>query len=168
MDDAVRDAGRVLEHTPLWAYALLGLLVVLGIRRMRERATSLAGLLITPSAFLIWSLWSAVSFWMDEQSGFSLLIWPLALSMGLGSFAGFRASPMRRQGELIVRAATILPLLVYVGIFAFRYALEVWSALVPERRALAQALAVLVSGFMAGRTLGDFAFAARLGNEPEA
>jgi len=168
MDDAVHHAGQVLEPTPLWAYVLLGLLIVLGIRRMRERATSLAGLLITPGAFLIWSLWSAVSFWMDEQSGFSLLIWPLALSMGLGSFAGFRASPMHRQGALIVRAATILPLLVYVGIFAFCYALEVLSAFVPERRALAQALAVLVSGFMAGRTLGDFAFAARLGTEPEA
>ena len=168
MSDFVFYAGLLLGHTPLWAYGLLALLIILGVRRLRERKSSLAGLAITPGAFLIWSLWSAAVFWSREQSGFSALAWPLALSMGLLSFRWVRPSPMRWEEGGLVRAATVMPLLVYVGIFAFRYGLEVWSGFVPERQTLTQALAVLVSGFMAGRTLGDFALAARLRAQNEA
>lgn len=168
MSDIFFHVGLVLGHTPLWAYGLLALLIVLGVRRLKERKTSLAGLAITPGAFLIWSVWSATVFWIGERSGFSALAWPLALSMGLLSFRWARPSPMRWQEGGLVRAATVMPLLVYVGVFAFRYGLEVWSGFVPERQALTQALAVLVSGFMAGRTVGDFMLAVRLRAQSQA
>lgn len=44
---------------------------------------------------------------------------------------------------------------VYLGVFSFRYGLEIWAGFFPDRGFIAHILAVTVSGFMAGRTLGD-------------
>ncbi|MFN7026520.1 MAG: hypothetical protein ACK4QP_18800 [Pseudorhizobium sp.] len=54
------------------------------------------------------------------------------------------------------------PLLFYVSVFFFRYGLEIRAGFLPERALTAQAIAVILSGYMAGRTIGDLGVAMRL------
>lgn len=155
--------GIVLEQTPVWVWAVLALLLFLGARRLRPRATTLLMMSAAPAVFLAWSLVSAATFWRGEGGWFAAGLWPLSLLLGLVSFRLLPASPVHWVDDArLVRPATAGPLIVYVSVFLFRYGLEIWSGFFPERQFLSSTLALLVSGYMAGRTIGDLAFAARL------
>jgi hypothetical protein len=155
--------GLVLGQTPVWAWIVLLGLVVLGVRRLRSRPTSLLMMSATPVVFLIWSLVSTVTFVRGDGGWFAALLWPACVLLGLCSFRLVGAdSVVWVDQSRLVRPGTVGPLLVYLGVFLFRYSLEVWSGFAPERLFLTRVLAVLVSGYMAGRSLGDLWFAARL------
>lgn len=96
-------------------------------------------------------------------AGAAVCLWLACLLAGLLSFR-LIGPP---QGEWIdsqrfLRVGSPDPLIVYVGIFFFRYGLEIWAGFFPERALIAHAMAVTVSGYMAGRTVGDLWLAMRL------
>lgn len=162
MSDALFYAGIVLRHTPLWAYAVLTLLVILGLRRLGDRSVSLSAMALTPMVFFCWSVIGAIAFWLGDGGWAAIGLWPVCVLAGLGSFRLVGPPPVIwLGGDRFSRPGTAGPLLVYLGVFFFRYGLEIWAGFHPERRYLAHALAVVVSGFMAGRTLGDLWFAVR-------
>ena len=79
-------APRVLAGTPPWVWAVLGLLIFLGVRRLRPKRTRLGVAALAPAAFVIWSLSGVAAL---ARSG----------TTGLGHRAQARA-PRRDQGEL--------------------------------------------------------------------
>jgi len=163
MSEILFYAGIVLRHTPVWAWGVLLLLVFLGARRLRARPTTLLMMSATPAVFLTWSLVSAVTFSRADGGWFAIGLWFALVLLGLASFRLVGPTPVRWLDQTrLVRPASAGPLIVYLGVFLFRYALEIWSGFFPERAFLTSALAILVSGYMAGRTVGDLAFAARL------
>lgn len=163
MSETLFYVGVVLRHTPFWAWAVLSLLVFLGIRRLRTRTTTLLMMSVAPAIFMGWSLVSAVTFWRGDGGWLAAGLWPSLLLLGLASFRLLEASPVRWVDDArLVRPGTAGPLTVYVSVFLFRYGLEIWSGFFPDRQFLTSTLALLVSGFLAGRTIGDLWFAAHL------
>jgi hypothetical protein len=163
MDDALFYAGLILSKTPAWAYLVLVALCVLGGRRLTSRPASPVGLAIVPAIFLFWSVVGTFAFVSVSGVLTALCIWVSSLAAGLFSFRVI--GPPR--GEWIdrhqfLRAGSWGPLLVYVSIFIFRYGLEIWAGFSPVRALTANATAVILSGYMAGRSVGDLWQAMRL------
>lgn len=163
MSNALFYPGIVLEKTPAWAYLVLVLLCILGIRRLTSRPTSISGLAIVPTVFLVWSVIGAYVF--GRASG-TLTAFSLWLACSMAGLLSFRlvGPPKGRwiNSQQFVRDGSSGPLIVYLGIFFFRYGLEIWAGFIPEQAQMAHGLAVTVSGFMAGRTLGDLWLAVTL------
>jgi hypothetical protein len=152
----------VISRTPVWVWLVLALLCLLGVRRLRTHGTSPWGLVITPAVFLTWSFIGAVSFGDALGLWAALACWAACIAVGLLSFA--LVGPPRSEWvdeHRIVRPGSIGPLSVYLAIFGLRYGLEIWAGFFPERATLAAALALILSGFMAGRTTGDLGLALR-------
>ena len=146
----------VIRQTPLWAWLVLALLCVIGVRRLRTRPTSVWGLVITPTVFLCWSLIGAVSFGQAFGLLVAMAAWIACIAVGLVSFRLVGPPQTKWIDERrVVRPGSYGSLIVYLSVFAFRYGLEVWAGFFPERAGLADALALIVSGYMAGRTAGD-------------
>ncbi|MBX9615885.1 MAG: hypothetical protein K2X25_09850 [Caulobacteraceae bacterium] len=163
MSEALFYVGLVLRQTPFWVWAVLSMLVFLGIRRLRTRTTTLLMMSVTPGIFLVWSLVSAVAFWRGDGGLLAAGLWPSFLLLGLASFRLLGASSVRWvDDDRLVRPGTAGPLAVYVSVFLFRYGLEIWSGFFPDQQFLTSTLALLVSGYMAGRTIGDLWFAVHL------
>lgn len=163
MDNALFYAGLILSKTPAWAYLVLVALCLLGGRRVTTRPTSPGGLAIVPIVFLSWSVVGALAFGSVAGALTAACFWVSSLAAGLLSFRVIGPP----HGEWVdrqrfLRTGSLGPLLVYVGIFFFRYGLEIWAGFSPERALTAQAMAVILSGYMAGRTIGDLWLAIRL------
>ncbi len=153
----------VLKRTPPWAYGVLVLLLILGARRLRSQTISLWALSITPAVFFTWSVAGAVNFGLNDGGSLAFLLWPASLMVGLASFRLVEPSPLQWIDQhRLIRPGTAGPLLVYLGVFFCRYGLEVWAGFVPQRSLLAHMLGALLSGYMAGRTAGDFWLASRM------
>ena len=163
MDNALFYAGLILSKTPTWAYLVLVALCVLGSRRLTCRPASPVGLTIVPAVFLSWSVVGAFAFGNISGVLTALCFWVSSLAAGLFSFRVI--GPPRgdwTDRHQFLRAGSWEPLLVYVGIFFFRYGLEIWAGFSPKRALTAHATAVVLSGYMAGRTIGDLWLAIRL------
>ena len=145
--------GLVLSNTPWWAFAILALLVVLGVRRLKTRVRSLRVAFAIPSVFFIWSLFNVAAYSRDH----SLLVGSLTL-IGLLVAGWFSArlyssetGELQEDGRFLFRG-TPEPLITYMAIFVIRFGLEVWEGFVPAAAVTAGALAISLSALMAGRT----------------
>ena len=163
MDDALFYAGLILSKTPAWAYLVLLALCLLGSRRTASRPTSAVGLSVVPIVFLSWSLVGALAFGSVSGALTAASLWASSLVAGLLSFRVIGPPPGEWiDGRQFRRTGSWGPLVVYVGIFFIRYGLEIWAGFSPEHTQTAHAIAVILSGFMAGRTIGDLWLAIRL------
>lgn len=145
--------GLVLSNTPWWAFAILTLLIVLGVRRLKTRVRSLGMAFITPAIFFVWGLSNVAAYSRDH----SPLIGSLTLVGGLA--AGWLSARLysSETGELqddrrFLFRGTPEPLITYMAIFVIRFGLEVWEGFVPAAAATAGGLAISLSALMAGRT----------------
>jgi membrane associated rhomboid family serine protease len=75
-------ASQIATGAPPWVYALLVVLIVLGLRRVRTREVPVAVALIPAAAFLIWSLFGAWSFGTVAGGGIALLTWLAGVAVG--------------------------------------------------------------------------------------
>jgi len=143
----------VLAGTPWWAFALLALLVFLGVRRLKTRVRSLGLALAAPVAFLVWGL-SNVAIYSQAHSpligGVTLVVLFAGGWASAGLFSSERAEP---TGDGRFRfCGTPEPLITYMTVFVIRFGLEVWQGFEPAVAALAGALAIAVTALVAGRT----------------
>ena len=167
MDDIVLYLGIVLRETPVWAYGVLVILVLLGLRRLRTRHRSLLSASIAPGVFLVWSVSSAIGFGVLNGWFLTTALWCLFLAGGLASFRFFGPSPVRWvSGNEFLFAGTPGPLIFYMSVFFARYSLGVWAGFQPQHVTIASAVALAISGFTAGRTSGDFIFLNNLRPRP--
>lgn len=146
---------RILGGAPWWVFPLLGLLVWLGMLRLKPRVVAPARLLVTPAVFLGWG----VSGLIAKPLPFSLLVTMWLVGVTLGALPGAAAAPIdamwvdRQQNRLFVPGGWAT-LVIGVSEFMVRYALAVSAAIQPDWRlpvALAEAVA---SGLAAGYFLG--------------
>lgn len=147
----------IATRTPWWAYALLALLAYLGLRRLRQKRSSLVKAGLAPSAFAAWSVLTALSLARDNGPALVSAIWIT------GALLGAATGPIRLVPRPVmvsrthfVFAASAVPLIAYMTIFWTRYALEVWAAFDPTKARPLALAALAISASTAGRTVGDF------------
>ena len=145
--------GLVLAGTPWWAFAVLALLVFLGIRRLKTRVRGLGAALAAPVAFGAWGLFNVASYSQDHSPivGVSTLVLLFAAGwISTGLYAGERAD-LTSDGRFLFHG-TPEPLITYMTVFSIRFGLEVWEGFVPAAAPLAGGIAIGLSAFVAGRT----------------
>lgn len=151
-------APRVLAGTPPWVWAVLGLLIFLGVRRLRPKRTRLAVAALAPAAFVIWSLSGVAALARSGPTGLVLGVWAAALAAGALTFLLHRGPrPAHLGGGVFAFQASVTPLLLYMTVFWARYALGVWAVLEPARAFELGLVATAISAATAGRFLADFA-----------
>ncbi len=143
---------EILFGTPAWVYLLFALLLMLGVSQLRARSVPVQRIWRTPVVFIIWGLCGLAM----RNSGMlaSLLPWLIAASIGLlAGLARRNTLPIDPARGLVMRPASVLPLLRNVSIFAAHYALNVAAAFHPDEPGIMQvdmALAGIFAGFFLG------------------
>lgn len=143
----------VLAETPWWAFAVLALLVFLGVRRLKTRVRSLGLALAAPVAFLVWGLANVATYSQTHSpliGGVTLVVLFAAGWVSAGTFSSETAEPTG-DGRFLFHG-TPEPLITYMTVFVIRFGLEVWQGFEPAVAALAGALAIAVTALVAGRT----------------
>lgn len=146
-------AAIVFRETPWWAFAVLALLFLLGIRRLKTRVRGLGAAFAAPVAFGVWGLFNAASYSQDHSPivGLSTLVLLFAAGwMSTGLYAGEKAD-LTSDGRFLFHG-TPEPLITYMTVFSIRFGLEVWEGFVPAAASLSGGLAIGLSAFVAGRT----------------
>lgn len=159
---------EILRHTPPWVWAVLALLVALGLAQLRPRDVpvwqpvvlplALGGLgLSTLAPQLQAHPWSALP-WLAGLAGSAALGWRIGAPAG----AHWR-EPTRR----LHRPGSASPLAAMLGVFALKYAAGVAVVLAPQaaaRPAVVAGLALLsgvVAGYWGGRAAALLALVPR-------
>ena len=149
---------QILRNTPAWVFAVFGLLLYLGCRRLRPRRISLCRSMAAPATFFVWSAWSAIAAVSAGREGWiAAPLWLAAFLAGWWSCRvriGGAAPQYLGQGEFLF-AATVVPLVAYMALFWTRFGLEVWAAFEPHRAAALLLVGLAISAGTAGRTWGD-------------
>lgn len=141
----------VLSHTPLWAYALLALLILLGLQARKPRTMTFGRLLLLPIVFIVWGLSSLV---LGPLPTTALLV-ARALAAAIAFAFGWFIPPMRRitvdpSSNLILVPGSNFPLLRNVVIFMTKYVLIVTIVITqgdPTLRLVDAAISGAISGY---------------------
>lgn len=145
----------VLNETPWWAFAVLALLIFLGVQRLKPRVRPLASSFVAPVAFFVWGLFNANAY---GQAQTPLLAGSILFGMMAAGWLSWRLVPSDiatlQPDNRFLFPATFEPLITYLCVFAVRFGLEVWAGFHPDVRPLAGGLAIGVSALVAGRTAG--------------
>ncbi len=150
---------EIIRHTPPWAWAILAVLIALGLRQMREHAISRARLTFAPLALGAYSLVGAASAfgWRAPV----LITWAAGMA---GAVAANRALRWPRDVRPASEGGFVLggsawPLVLMLAVFLLRYVAGVAHALHPASSsapgfALPMALGYgLLSGVFLARAL---------------
>lgn len=145
-------ASHVATGAPIWVYALLAGLVVLGVRRLRTRELPVVVALIPSAAFLIWSIIGAAAFARHAGVPLASAAWLGGAIVGVAS-AVLLAEPRgeRLPGGRVRQPGSWLPLLSYLGVFVVRFACGAWAAIVPAQANTATAIGIAVSAVVTAR-----------------
>ncbi len=143
----------VLAETPGWAFAVLGLLVFLGVRRLKSRVRSLGLALVAPVAFLIWGLSNVAAYGQAHSPivGGATMIALFAAGWASARLFSSETAEPTEDGRFLFHG-TPEPLITYMTVFIIRFGLEVWRGFEPAAAALAGGLAIGVTALVAGRT----------------
>jgi hypothetical protein len=153
----MRIVGITLAHTPVYVWAVLALLVVLGVRRLRPRQTHLAKAALAPAGFFIWSMATAALMFGRLDAWAVVACWGIPFAAGAASGrVRTVARPKHVSGWVFIYSASLQPLAFYMLLFAARYGLGIWAGFVPSAADVSALLGLSLSAFTAGRTLGDF------------
>ncbi len=151
---------QILSHTPVWVWGLLAALVALGWSQTRQRQVAPARLLLLPLGLCGLGLWSmAPSF---RALPLAALVWLVAGGAGLLLLAGRPAQAGATWLPAVQRLqlpGSWMPMLLILGIFSLRYAVQVGLAMHPSWRSAPWVLLPLalfyggLSGLLLGRAL---------------
>ena len=124
---------QVLKNTPVWVWAILVTLIVLGANQLRTRVVSRYSVLIAPVAFLLVGMLAA------GRGSVGLAAWALAL-LAAAAFtffvwrptAGARYTPSTDRLNL---PGSVIPMLLMLAMFLLNYVINVAHAINPALRA---------------------------------
>ena len=150
---------QLLAQTPIWVWVLLVFLITRGIAAMKPGETSLGKLLIVPTLFTVWGIWSISTRYGAAPAAWGEWLAGIAVGMGLGWLLLRRATlRINPSTGALWRSAdySLLPLLLVT--FLVKYGFEVAFAVSP---ALAgnggfSAAYLLSSGLFTGIFIGKY------------
>lgn len=143
----------VLSGTPWWAFAILALLIALGIRRLKTQVRSLRQAFVVPSVFFVWGLFNVAAYSQEFSPVVGWLTLSGFIAVGWASTRLYSSETAAVQDDGRFRfRGTPEPLITYMAIFVIRFGLEVWEGFVPAVAPTAGGLAIALSALMAGRT----------------
>lgn len=154
-------AGQILAHTPPVVWALLALLVALGLAQTRERRMTVTRATVLPLAMMALSLWGTASLFGHAHLLLVGASWIGAAAItfaAVGRTAPPRAAAFDAATRTLVAPGTWASLALMLGVFALRYATNVALAIHPALAmdtlfATAVALACgLLTGAFGGRS----------------
>ncbi len=150
----------ILQGAPLWVWALLALLLFLGIRSLRTRSVPVASLVALPLAFFGLSISNLLP--LDHLTPLRVGVWVAALAVG--TIPGwFVIRPHRiavdRSRRRITVPGSVVPLLFMLAAFAGGFYFGYLFARYPELKTdpatlvLASTYRGLMSGYFLGQTI---------------
>jgi hypothetical protein len=124
---------QIFTKIPLFVWPLLVVLLVGGLRARKTSAVPLAVLLLIPSIFFIWSLFSFFGKYMTDP--LAMLLWPICL--GLGFFIGFLHMKrlklqFDKQKKKVVMPGSWIPLILSMSIFTSKFSVGMMSSILPH------------------------------------
>ena len=123
----------IFTHTPIWVWLLLTGLCVLGLQQTRTRQISLQRVLILPCVMLILALHSMLK--GSGSAAMCLGVWGLTTTI-VCMLIVRRESPQDHRYDQVSQKFTIpgswLPLMLMLGMFIAKYAMNVSLAIRPE------------------------------------
>jgi hypothetical protein len=144
--------GQILTGAPVWVYALLIGLIVLGVRRLRTRTVPIVVALIAPAVFLIWSLTGASAFGGSYGMVAAGAIW--IAGAAIGTVSGYlvpEPTGQRLPNKRVTLPGSWMPLFTYMTVFVLRFICGAWAAIVPAQAFHAGAVALAISAMMTAR-----------------
>ncbi|MFD1786677.1 DUF6622 family protein [Sphingomonas floccifaciens] len=148
------NASHIAAGAPAWVYALLVALVILGVRRLRTRELPVAVALIPSAAFLLWSLLGVAAF--ARVVGVVPAVGAWVIGAGLGGLSGLLLPEPRGRrvaGGRVVQPGSVMPLVLYLGVFVVRFACGAWAAIVPAAAPTATAIGIAVGAAVTARLI---------------
>jgi len=142
----------IVQNTPVWVFAIFGLLVWLGAQALRTRTLPLWRLLITPAVFIGWGI---VSLALRSAAAPILVAdWAIAAVIGAAigwtTTTGFNRVQIDRARGLVSLPGSTLPLIRNLLIFSAKYGLGAAAAIAPRLQADLAVWDIAVSGASAG------------------
>lgn len=123
----------IITHTPIWVWALLAVLLWLGLSQTVKRSASLKRITLMPLAMIGISLFGTVSVFGSEPK--ILLAWSAAAAVMVAMvMRTAKAATIHYDSEkrLFSLPGSWVPLLLIVGIFVTKYAVGFMTAIQPE------------------------------------
>jgi hypothetical protein len=150
---------QAVEHTPIWVWPLILIVLWLGARNLRGRERPLASLSILPLVLLVLAIVNLASSRADLTLAIPAFLVGLAIGGAIGwNLAPRNATALRGTGRVQV-PGSVAPLLIVIAAIILRYAIGYTYGRWPELRA-DPALAVefgatgaLLAGIVWGRIL---------------
>ena len=148
----MRPVVQIVAGTPPWVWALLALLVNLGIRALRPTTGPLWRIAILPTVFLVWGLYGLAA--SNGLSAQRAVPWLVALAV-----AALRPIRADRTHGLVHVPGGPFTLVMSLLIFAIKYVFGVLHAMDPVAFADARLwlTELAVSGLLTGMFIGRFA-----------
>lgn len=154
---------RIAQGAPVWVWALLALLLFLGIRSLRTRSAPVASLVALPLAFFGLSVSNLLP--LDGLAPLRIGVWIVALA--IGTIPGwFVVKPqliaVDRARRRITMPGSVMPLILMLAAFAGGFYFGYLFARYPELKTdpatliLASTYRGLMSGYFLGQTLRLF------------
>ena len=158
---------QVLKGTPIWAWAILVALIVLGINQLRARVVSRYSVLIAPVIFLFVGLMAAGR----GPIGFSA--WALTL-IATAAFTFFVWQPTGSarydaRTDRLTLPGSVIPMLLILAIFFLNYVINVALAINPARRSemIWQVGPAIILGALSGVFIGRALTLFRMNRSPQ-
>jgi len=141
----------ILGHTPLWVYAVLAVLVVLGVQALRARTLPLWRLLAVPVLFAGWGALSIALRALDAPAaGLAWLVFGVAGAAIARATAATDQLRIARAGGTVEVPGSALPLVRNIIVFIAKYILSVAIILAPAERGTLYLGDAAVAGLMFG------------------
>ena len=153
---------QIVQHTPIWVFPLIAVVLWLGSINLRERTVPLRLLLVLPVVLLVLSIGNSIG--TSAEPLFALVDWLFSATIGVTIGWRLTQKPLLidpRAGRLTL-PRTVVPLVVCIAIIVLRYAFGYLYGRYPELLAdRTYALALIAGGALLGGVM--FGRCARLG-----
>ena len=153
---------QILTEIPVFVWPLFAILVLGGIRAMKTSEVSIAVLLLIPSIFFGWLLFSFFENYATNP--FTIFYWLLCL--GLGFYIG--VSHMQTQKlkfdkrkKIVEMPGSWIPLMLSMSIFTSKFSMGMMSSMMPHLNESLlflglELFSTLILGIFAGRGINCF------------
>jgi hypothetical protein len=141
----------ILEHTPLWVWAVLAAVILLGWQQTRTRDVSITRATILPVVMIVLSLSGVLGAF--EKVPFAWAAWLIGLALTLslaGKAVAVRGATRSAQPGFLHIPGSFLPVILIFAVFVTKYSAGVALAMKPSLAAntgVAIALSLVYGAF---------------------